>query len=250
MKRFIFGFIAILGVLALLVYIGITQSNTNDLLLKYRRQAPFSGHEMTYHYVGKPWFGKGLIFYRPQFPTLPLHLSLDRIKVVFSPLERNISLSGLTIQIAKTLQDRNDLLISLKSFQGPNDFLTKPLEGLALLGIDTFKGDVHIHFLKQQDLTYLSIQFFQRKKLILEIKTTFSSPLNPELWGWIATPIQKGTITLFSPNILDKVDFYYRSLGQESPLPLKRALSQKEPLTLTFNLKNPQTISSFLKGLP
>lgn len=246
MKRF-FGFCGILTCfLAGLIYLGCAQSGADDILQSYQKKASFSSKEMMYHSVTRPVAKKGLVFFKPTFPSWPGFLHADKMILTMIPEEIRIRLSRMELNIGQTLvqQHKQSLTEKLQKFQAPDDFLLKPLMGLALLNQDTAKGTLDLVLRPNGTTMVLEARFLQNGVSVGQLYTVITLPASSSgrLWGWLDGTIQSVTVQIEDMKLLQAASVYFAGIRQDVPLVLKQALNTGKPLSVTISLPNPVTV--------
>ncbi|MDY6407584.1 MAG: hypothetical protein SPL08_02615 [Pseudomonadota bacterium] len=224
------------------------QSGADYLLGEYQKIAPFSSREMTYHSIGKTLSGDGLIFYKPQFPNLPLRFKADRLQMRATPLEIHLHFSGMTLDSAQTLLTRDGLSLAdtLKGFIPPDSFALQPLEGLVLLNRDVLKGtlDLNLRFEgKQVRATFI---FSEKGKEVLRLSTIIHDA-NRGLWRWIQGSFQRVQLQISDISLCREMANYYRATGRPLPSELRQALETGSSFQSLISLEFPMPVLTLIK---
>lgn len=87
------------------------------------------------------FLGDGLIFYRVQLPQLALTHKIDKVIIQTEAAGVNVQLIGVEVDVIDTLRRSHGIYITntLETYQPFKEALIKPLESLALMGIDKVK---------------------------------------------------------------------------------------------------------------
>lgn len=87
------------------------------------------------------FFGNGLIFYRVQLPQLALTHKIDKVIIHSEGDGVNVQLIGVEVDVIDTLRRSHGIYVTdaLETYQPFKEALIKPLESLALMGIDKVK---------------------------------------------------------------------------------------------------------------
>ena len=249
MRSFILMFLVVFGLAFGGVYLWKNQSGTEYLLAQYQKTAPFSRAEMTYHSASKTLTGKGIVFYKPQFPRLPLRLKADRLQMESTPLETRLHFSNLVVDMAQTLTQRDgmDLVDTLKSFSPPESFITQPLETFVLLNRDLFKGSADLIIKPEGNQTRLIVTLYQKGKKFLRFATVIQNTAGKGLWHWTTGTFQWAQLTLTDSNFVRSILDYYRAKNRPVPDGLEKAAVQGTPFEALIRLNAPMPIWGLLK---
>jgi len=248
MRRFITLLIVVFCLLGGLCYVWKAQSGAPKLLAEYQRIAPFSEQEMTYYSLGKTLKDKGLIFYRPSFPHLPLRLKADYMRLTATPIEIRMHLSGVVADLAQTLlaRDGTDLTDTLKSFSPPESFITQPLEALVLMNHDLFKGSIEITVKPMGQKTQLTLIFSQQDTEILRFAASLDNIRKNGLWAWTDGTFKSAYLQITDPTLCSALADYYRSTGRPVLQSLEHAIIRRTPFQAVISLNAPVKVSDLL----
>ena len=249
MRRFGFVLAILILILAVAGYILSAQMGVDKVRARYQRIVPFSSNEMRFYDVSKTAWGEGLIFYRPVFPGLPLRLKADHMQMQATPVEIKLHFSGVVIDLARTLLERDgiDLAETLKSFSPPFSFVTQPLEAFTLLGQDTFKGSVSLYLRPYGQNVQLTVILNQKGKEILKLYTTVRRVTDFRLFGWTDGVIQIVNLTIFDKQLKKAIADYYRATNRSLPDGLEKSVKTGEPYQTITHLPMPTLVSGLLK---
>ncbi len=252
MKHFTFLFCFILTLSIGILYLIYYQAETDNILSIYQKELSLSEQELSYKTVSRSWSGNGLVFHQPVFSKIPIRMQTDRLGISLSKQEISFRLSGLIADIAKTLteQKNQNLVPIFQSFNPPNDFLMKPLETMALLKQDIFKGNLEIILHPQNNLIRFQARLIRNQKEIIRFQA-FLAPINTNkkitLSNWISYPFDKGNVLISDIELLKAVAGYYQSIQKTVPTALQESVLTSTPLNLTFNLTNPISLKTIFK---
>ena len=249
MRQFIAFFVALFCLFSLIVTAWLYEWETPDMVARYRQSMPFSAREMTYQSAGRSLFGDGVVLYRPKFPTLPLRLRIDRLNLRQSPGETIARFSGVDVDIAGSLLDRDGQMLSetLRYFVVPDDFFLKPLESLALLSRDTFKGTLEFRLRPQGKNTALTLKVIQNDRLILMVDTLVQNVPDRGLWGWVGGTVQSARVQVLDTKLLSAVVGYYGGINRPVPDSLKQAVATRSQLNIDVTLPQPWPIINLFR---
>ena len=250
-RRFILLCSALLVCLSALVYAWITQSGAEDTLIRYQRIAAFSPREMTYHSAVHPLLDDGVILYHPTFPDLPVRMNADKLLFKATPAEITVRLTGLKVDFAQTLLERDGagIVDTFRHFQAPDDFLIKPIETLVLLKQDTFQGSLTLTLRPHGTDILFRAEAFKGRDSVVQILGTIVIPTQSvgRLWGWTDGTIQSLTVQVQDVALLRRAAAYLHSVRQPLPEALTRALNTRTPLAFTIDLARPVPVLSLFQ---
>ena len=249
MRSFVLLFTIVFGLLLGVLYLWKNQGGTHDLLAQYQKIAPFSAREMIYYSANKELTGKGIVFYRPQFPRLPLRFKADRLQMEANPLEIRLHFSNITADMAQTLtlRDGLDLVDTLKSFTPPDSFVTQPLETFVLLGRDVFKGSLDLLIKPEGQQTRLIATFYQKGKEILHVATIIQHQAGKGLWHWTTGTFQFAQLTITDSSFIRAIRDYYQATNRPIPTNLKQSANMGTPFKTVIHLTAPMPVLGLLK---
>ncbi|MBR6412096.1 MAG: hypothetical protein IKS41_02915 [Alphaproteobacteria bacterium] len=249
MRSFILLFLVLFGLAFGALFVWKNQTGTDYVLSQYQKIAPFSPREMTYHSASKTLTGKGIVFYRPQFPRLPLRFKADQLQMEATPLEIRLHFSNLVIDMAQTLtlRDGMDLVDTLKSFSPPDSFVTQPLETFVLLNRDMFKGTMDLVIKPEGKQTHLIVTLYQKGKEVFRFATVVHHPAGKGLWHWTTGTFQFAQLTISDQALTRAVMDYYRATQRPIPSDLIQASETGNPFETIIRLKAPMPVWGLLK---
>lgn len=149
MKKTVFIYISI--VLTLFFFGCIVlyhQEKTDTVLKQFLKTYHIKKSDIQFRTAQLSFFGNGLIFYRVRLPELRLTHKIDKVIVQTKENLINIQLIGVEIDVIDTLRRLHGVhvLSALASYRPFEDALIKPLESLALMGIDCVKLNAVLSF--------------------------------------------------------------------------------------------------------
>ena len=129
MRRIIVFATILFFILSWMVYVAFYRGDASDLMMRYQQIAPFSGQELTYRAVSRPFLGEGVVLYQPTFPNLPLRLRSERMSLRLLPTENIIRLSNVNIDVVGSLMNRqnDDWTNTIRTHRPPVDFIINVL---------------------------------------------------------------------------------------------------------------------------
>ena len=246
MRRFTIIVLALFCLFSLVVLTWFYEGGTDDLLAQYQRTCPFSAREMTYRSASRVLLGQGVVLYQPTFPGLPLKMKTDRVNLKKKGNEIILRFWNVEANISETLRmrDGNVLPDTFRQFAVPDDFFLKPLETLALLNRDVFKGNAELHLRFQGKNVSLTLLIEQSGRPVLTVNTVVWNIPDNRLWGWVNGMIQSADIQINSQSLLSAVGGYYAAIRQPVPVSLKEAISQNKALHIQVNLPQPWPVQN------
>ena len=249
MRSFIIMSMVVLGLAIGLLCVLKSQNRTDYWISKYQKIAPFSPHEMTYYSASKTLTGKGIVFYKPQFPNLPLRFKADHLQMEASPIEIRLHFSNVSVDIAQTLtlRDGMDLVDTLKSFSPPDSFITQPLETFVILNRDVFKGSLNLTIKPENKQTRLLATLYQKGKEVLRFSTIVQHTTGKGLWHWTTGTFQFAQLTIADTKLSQAIMDYYRATQRPVSKDLKQAATTGTPFETVIRLKSPMPIKGLLK---
>lgn len=115
-----------------------------DVFLKYNIQST----SFQYETAAPALFDNGIIFYKAQIPALSIKHKID--KVIFTEMDNQIDIQfiGFTIDVIDSLRHSENVHIIpvLNEYIPFEDALKKPLQTLAVMGIDKIKLNASMQF--------------------------------------------------------------------------------------------------------
>ena len=248
MKRFLFCFLFLFVLFSFMIFIWVRQSETNDVLGDYQKKMPFSDKEMVYQSVSRSLADNGLVFYHPSFPTLPLVIKVERMNLKTLPNETIIRLSGVRLDIAKTLLKRDGGMLSevFNRFEAPYDFLLKPLETLAILNQDLWEGTIEFHIRKVGNIRKLFLSLEKNGSMMLTAETDIIGDTDLGLWHFFNGLFQTVHVEIFDKQLLNAIAGYYGAINIKVPEKLKKVLNTGMVFKADVTLNQPWPISNLL----
>ena len=248
MRRFFICFLFLFVLFSFMIYIWVRQNGTDTVLENYQQKMPFSEREMTYQSVTQSLGNNGLVFYHPQFPTLPMVIKAERMNLQTLPNETVIRLSDITLDVGKTLLKRDGATLAetLMQFEAPHDFLLKPLETLAILNQDVVKGTIEIRIRRIGDIQELTLTVERKEGKVLTVKTTLIGKTEKGLWRFIDGLFQHIHVEITDRKLLNAIAGYYAAINTPVPPRLKKTLQTGSPFKADVDLNQPWPISKLL----
>lgn len=245
MKRFLLCFLCLFILFSFMIFIWVRQSGTNDVLDGYQKKMPFSEKEMKYQSVSRSMTDNGLVFYHPSFPSSPLIMKVERMNLNTLPNEIIIRLSGIRLDIAKTLlkRDGGKLAEVFNQFEAPYDFLLKPLETLAILNQDIWEGIVEIRIRKVGKIQKLLLSAEKNGTKMLTVETEVIGDIGLGLWHFLDGLFQNVHVEVFDNQLLNAIAGYYGAINTAVPEKLKKALNTGAVFKSDITLSRPWPIS-------
>lgn len=107
----------------------------------YEQVVALSPNHLSYRSVRLPLSGNGLLFYKAQLPRLPFAHTIDKMSMKVNGNEVYIGLVGFSFNVKEALRGiyGDNLVDDLKSYVPYQSIFTRPLQSLALAGIENVK---------------------------------------------------------------------------------------------------------------
>lgn len=125
-----------ISVLCLAVFYMGRQAHLNSLVHRYRNTVALGEDDLSYRSKQLPLFGDGVLFYQVQFNDIPFTHSVDKMSLSINGTDVNITLQGVRFRVDDALRAKSDLEQSLKTYVPYEHVYTRPLETLALAGVN------------------------------------------------------------------------------------------------------------------
>lgn len=249
-------FILIFVILCFGMGVWYQQNKTDSALNQFFKSYRIKKQDMNYGTVERSFLGKGLIFYRVVFPQLLLTHKIDKIIVNTKGETVNIQLIGVQIDIIDTLRRSQNIKILsvLHAYKPFEDALKKPLQSLALMGIDDVKVNVTLSFEPFKDIIIVNGKVTAQK--LADIYFSFA------LERVVDRGYQKNLIYAFYGNIEDvffeikdrgvfkKYKAYIVGLGLPSNSTQMSRLISGQPIVQKMKLEKPLPLMKLYRSVP
>ena len=154
-------------------------SEPADLLKKYQKLGLVQS-DFTYEKVEKAWGDQGLIFYQVQFPFIPVPMQADTMSLSLQDSGMNMYLKKVRIQVTEGLKKLygSEIADKLNTYVPYQDFLTRLLTSMAVMGIDEFVGDMALNTVYSDAKTMrFTVRMTQEKQSLLQMEGTIHIPI-------------------------------------------------------------------------
>lgn len=131
--------IAVLGLSVF--YIG-RKTHLESLEHRYQNVVALSESDLSYRSKQLPLFGGGVLFYQVHFKDVLFDHTVDKMSLSVNGTDVHVSLCGVRFRIDDVLRLKSDLEQSFKTYVPYEHFFTRPLETLALTGVNEVHFDV------------------------------------------------------------------------------------------------------------
>lgn len=113
------------------------RSYLNTTWEEYNTVLALQDKDISYRSRQLPLLGGGLLFYQVHFKDIPFPHTIDKMSLSISGDDIKIGLTGVRFSVDDALRAKSkDLITSLKNYTPYRDVFTKPLETLALVGVN------------------------------------------------------------------------------------------------------------------
>lgn len=125
-----------IATLGLIVFYMGRQTYLTSLMHQYRNVVAVEENDLSYRSKQLPLLGGGVLFYQVQFKDVPFAHSVDKMTLLVSGSDVNVSLKGVRFRVDDALRSETDWEYSLRTYQPYEHVFTRPLETLALTGVN------------------------------------------------------------------------------------------------------------------
>ena len=134
MKPLVIGLgIAVLGLSVF--YMG-RKAHLDALMHQYNNTVALSEQDLSYRSKQLPLFGGGILFYQVRFKDIPFDHLVDKMSLTINGTDVKVSLQGVRFRIEDALRAKMDLEHSFKTYVPYEHVFLRPLETLALVGVN------------------------------------------------------------------------------------------------------------------
>ncbi|MDD3669341.1 MAG: hypothetical protein PHX68_03605, partial [Alphaproteobacteria bacterium] len=201
MKKTLF-LIGCLFFAALLAFLMTERQRSERLLDAYKRQYAFP--VMSYQSAGQP-LGGGLILHQVRFGLLPAQHRVGQMLLRFDADGTQVVLRDVVVSVSDTLRAKygHHLPEHFKAYRAPRDIFLKPLDTLAFLGIDAWRGDVRIRVEKAGKSARVRIEFWQQNLPQASVRLNVAAPAQSDhVFGFLTAPVQSVDIQIDDARLL------------------------------------------------
>lgn len=186
----------------------------------YEQVVALSPASLSYRSARLPLSGNGLLFYKAHLNQLPFTHTIDKMSVKIEGSEVQVNLTGMSFDVKDALRGiyGENLVEDLKSYVPYQSIFTRPLQSLALAGIERVKLNAKFT-LNNIGVSRQIVGEVQDKKIG---RATFNLSL-PEKNGLIsvdnltAAPITSGEFSFEDVAFEEPYRAYAKSLGITAP---------------------------------
>lgn len=197
------------------------QTYQKTLLDETSRYVDLSPSALDYRSVGLSMGGGALLFYKPDLKEIPFPCSIDKMSLRLSGNDVKIGLIGVSFNVDDALRaiQGDEIMASLKNYTPYASIWKKPLETLALAGVENVKLNAHFTVLNK-GLSRQIIGEASDKKLG-KVIFDFSIPNEP---GAISVetladkPIIYGLFSWEDVSLIEPYRAYAGSIGYQAPI--------------------------------
>lgn len=215
MKKTLF-FIGCLFFAGLLGFLIMVQQKSPQILDLYKRQYAFP--VMSYQSVNQP-LGSGVILYHVRFGLLPVRHQVGQMLLRLEPNDTRIIMRDVAVFVSDTLRAKygHQLPSHLNAYQPARDIFLKPLDTLAFLGIDTWRGDVAISVKKENKTARVRVAFGHKDRTQAVVQMTVAmTGQDDALFGFLNAPIENVDIQINDARLLQSFAVYAQSAEELS----------------------------------
>ena len=174
-----------------------------------------------YRSVGLSMGGGALLFYKPELKELPFECKIDKMSLRLEGNDIKIGLIGVCFNVSDALQATkgDKIATSLKNYTPYVSIWKKPLESLALAGVENVKLNAHFTVVNK-GLSRQIIGEASDKKLG-KVIFDFSIPNEPGTLSVAALtekPIIYGVFSWEDVSLIEPYRAYAKSIGYDAPI--------------------------------
>ncbi len=174
-----------------------------------------------YRSVGLSMGGGALLFYKPELKELPFECKIDKMSLRLEDNDIKIGLIGVSFNVSDALQATkgDKIATSLKNYTPYVSIWKKPLESLALAGVENVKLNAHFTVVNK-GLSRQIIGEASDKKLG-KVIFDFSIPNEPGTLSVAALtekPIIYGVFSWEDVSLIEPYRAYAKSIGYDAPI--------------------------------
>lgn len=241
---FLLCLLAVAGGIWFAVHQGRTERAVAQLNARYAPEG------MAYQAAERPLSGAGVLFYQVSFPTLPVRHRADKLLVAAADERLSLRATDVRINVAETLRDAygSALPQRLQSYRLPQDTLMRPLETLALLGVDVWRADVRIQAEYALPHTRVYLDIRQGRELLLQATLLMDVPAEAfrKMWGFASGKLVEASIVIENQRLLQAYAATAAAM-QAPPMPaLQKALDNGAPLVIFTHFDAPVPLAALL----
>ncbi len=197
------------------------QTYQKTLLDETSRYVDLSPSVLDYRSVGLSMGGGALLFYKPDLKEIPFPCSIDKMSLRLSGNDVKIGLTGVSFNVGEALRaiQGDEIMSSLKNYTPYTSIWKKPLETLALAGVENVKLNAHFTVLNK-GLSRQIIGEASDKKLG-KVIFDFSIPNEPgaiSVEALADKPIIYGLFSWEDVSLIEPYRAYAGSIGYQAPI--------------------------------
>lgn len=215
------GFLLGIVVVILLGIFFWRQSERESLLKQYGDVVGLSDDYITYRSVQLPLFGNGLLFYKVQLKEVSFPISIEKMKVSVDKTQTQINLSGVSFNVSEALRilKADRLLESYKNYVPYQSIWTKPLETLALVGVEEVRLSAQLKIKNLGLERQITGEMMDKKlgKVVFDMVVPLNDPVIT-VRSLTAAPMVHGTFSWEDISLAPLYIKYAQSLGVKTPL--------------------------------
>ncbi len=197
------------------------QTYQKTLLDEISRYVDLTPSVIGYRSVGLSMGGNTLLFYKPELKEIPFPCAIDKMSLSLDGNDIRIGLNGVSFNVNEALRavQGDKIALSLKNYTPYTGIWKKPLESLALAGVEDVKLNAHFTVLNKGLSRQLVGEAFDKKlgKVIFD----FSIPNDPGALSVDALadkPIIYGIFSWEDVSLIEPYRAYAKSIGYEAPI--------------------------------
>lgn len=125
-----------IAITCLVVLYAGRKAHLDALFHQYHKTVALSEDDLSYRSKQLPLFGGGILFYQVHFKDIPFSHSVDKMSLSVNGASVNVSLHNVRFRVDDALRSKTDLEQSMKTYIPYEHVFTRPLETLALSGVN------------------------------------------------------------------------------------------------------------------
>lgn len=197
------------------------QTYQKTLLDETSRYVDLMPSAIGYRSVGLSMGGGALLFYKPELKEIPFPCTIDKMSLRLDGNDVQIGLVGVSFNVSEALRaiQGDKIAASLKNYTPYTSIWKKPLESLALAGVENVRLNARFTVLNK-GLSRQIVGEASDKKLG-KVIFDFSIPNEPgalSVETLVGKPIIYGVFSWEDVSLIEPYRAYAKSIGYEAPI--------------------------------
>lgn len=151
------------------------KTHLESVFHQYNNTVALSETDVSYRSKQLPLFGGGILFYQVRFNDIPFEHMVDKMSLSVTGADVKVSLHGVRFRVDDALRMKTDLEQSFKTYVPYEHVFTRPLETLALAGVNEVSFDAS--FRMQKDGLSRRVVGYVRDKKVGKAEFDFYIPV-------------------------------------------------------------------------